>query len=108
MTLMFRRYLEFFPDVWRDRILAHCDLASKLGIVFFMSLDVGDVGIPADKIEAAIGEAVAMMATAAASADVTVTLEDGKHVALKLRRESSGVLSADIKVGIRSTPTSIR
>jgi hypothetical protein len=95
MKLMVARYLELFPENWRDRILSHCDLAEKLGTTSVMALDVGEVSIPASEIEGAIAGA-ANKVTPDDPVSVELSLADGKKATLTVRRETTGHLSAEI------------
>ena len=102
MMLLFQRYLELFPDVWRDRIMAHCDLAARLGVVFYMSMDVGDVSIPADKVETAIAEALTKLGKDGGGQSMSpIKLDGGPSATLRSSGETTraGTLSATIKAG---------
>lgn len=98
MKLVVARYLELFPDNWRDRILSHCDLAEKLGTTSVMALDVGEVSIPASEIEVAIAGA-ANKATPNSPVSVELSLAEGSKAMLIVRREATGYLSAEISAG---------
>lgn len=98
MKLVVARYLELFPDNWRDRILSHCELAEKLGTTSVMALDVGEVSVPASEIEGAIAGA-ANKVTPDNPVSVELSLADGKKATLTVRREATGLLSAEISAG---------
>lgn len=98
MKLVAGRYLELFPDKWRDRIMSHCDLAEKLGATSVMALDVGEVSIPASDIEAAIADAASKV-TPDCPISVAISLQDGQMATLTVRREVTGHLSAEIAAG---------
>lgn len=101
MKLVIGRYLELFPDKWRDRILSHCDLAEKLGAASVMVLNIGEVSIPASDIETAISDAASKV-TPDCPVPVELSLGDGEKATLTVRRETTGHLLAEIAVGEES------
>lgn len=96
MKLVVGRYLELFSDKWRDRILAHCDLAAKIGATPIMALDFGEVSVPASAIEEALAGATSEV-TPERPASFEIPLDDGHKATLTVRREATGHLSADIE-----------
>lgn len=98
MKFVVGRYLDLFPDKWRDRILSHCDLAGKIGATAFMALGIGEISIPATAIEEALADA-GSKATPDCPVSVALPPQDGMKATLTVRRETTGHLSAAITAG---------